>query len=177
MEIVYYVACSLDGYIADRQGSVDWLNAIDDGEEDYGYEEFNQTLDGIVMGSRTYEFVLDHGEWVYPDHPSWVFTRRELPLAHPTVTLTKEDPTDLVASLASRGLSRIWLVGGGALAASFASERLITEFRIAVVPVLLGGGTRLLEGEFSAIGLELLGEKKYPNGMVHLDYRSIPRGD
>lgn len=171
------MACSLDGYVADREGSVEWLNAIDDGGEDYGFAEFSRSLDGIVMGSRTYEFVLDHGEWVYPDNPSWVFTRRDLPLAHPTVTLTRKDPTEVVEALRRQGLRRIWLLGGGALAAAFASRQLISEYRIAVIPVLLGGGTRLFEGEFAANELELLGETSYSNGIVHLNYRSKPGSD
>ncbi len=177
MEIVYHVACSLDGYIADRQGGVEWLDRIDDAGEDYGYPEFSRSLDGIVMGSRTYEFALHYGEWVYADKPSWVLTRRDLPLAHPTVTLTRDDPVAVVESLQARGLQRIWLLGGGSLAASFARERLISEYIIAVLPVLLGGGIRLFEGESATTELEFRGAQSYSNGIVHLTYRSKPLGD
>ena len=112
------MACSLDGHIADREGSVDWLNAIEDGAEDYGLAEFMRSLDGIVMGSRTYEFLL---------------------------------------------------------AGSDAKQGLITEFIIAVIPVLLAGGTPLLEGEFAASELDLLGETSYPNGIFDLNCRSMPQ--
>ena len=93
LEIIYYVASSLDGYIATADGGVDWLEEYQGAGEDYGFREIYGTFDAIVMGSHTYEFALAHPPWQAPDKPSWVFTRRELPIAHPSVTLTDEDPT------------------------------------------------------------------------------------
>ena len=80
----------------------------------------------------------------------------------------------MVEALESQGIRRLWLVGGGELAASFARQRLISELRIAVVPVLLGGGTRLFESEIDFTELELRQETRYSNGIVHLEYGVRP---
>jgi len=177
MEIVYYVACSLDGYIATTEGSVDWLESFDGGGEYYGYEEFNQSIDALVMGSGSYEFVLQHGDWPYADKPCWVFTSRSMPVAHPSVTLTQEDPGLVVDSLRERGFRKIWLVGGGALAGSFSAQNLITEYMITIIPVLLGEGIRLFEGTPGTHTLSLVDSKRYSDGVVQLVHRPTDNGD
>ena len=112
-EIVYYVASSLDGYIATTDGGVEWLPAIESTGEDYGYYEFYASIDALLMGSRTYEQVLRHAHWPYPGKPCWVFSRRHLQVAQAEVMLTSQSPSDIVAELHTRRLHRVWLVGGG----------------------------------------------------------------
>ena len=147
MEVIYNAAASLDGCIATLDGGVEWLAPFEGTGEDYGIADFYQTIDVLVMGSTTYEFALAQDEWISPDKPSWVLTRRSLPSAHPNVTLSNADPKDVVESLQALGFERIWLMGGGRLAASFQREGLITEYQITVIPVLLGKGIHLLEGD------------------------------
>jgi dihydrofolate reductase len=170
LEVIYYVACSLDGFIATADGGVDWLDPYQRGDEDYGYAEFYSSVEALLLGSRTYEVSLRLGEWPAPDKPSWVFTRRELPIAHPSVTLTSEDPAEVVATLRERGLKRAWLMGGGELAASFRTAGLITRCMIFVVPIVLGGGVRLFVDAERPSSLELVGAKPYSSGLVQLDY-------
>jgi dihydrofolate reductase len=98
MDIIYYAAASLDGYIATADGGVEWLDAYDGEEGDYGFADFYASVDALVMGSKTYEFALAQPEWMAPDRPSWVFTRRDLRQAHPSVHLTAEDPADVADS-------------------------------------------------------------------------------
>lgn len=175
-EVLYYVATSLDGYIADRDGGVDWLTPFQGSGEDHGYAEMYGSIDAIVMGSRTYEFALRYASEHEPDKPTWVFTSRQLPVPHPgATTLTSDDPTEVVADLAARGLRRVWLMGGGELAASFLERGLVTRHQVFVVPVVLGGGIPLF-GSFGGDPVDLLltGTHRYANGIVRLEYEPRP---
>ncbi len=171
VDVVYYVACSLDGYIATTEGGVEWLSAFQGTGEDYGFTEFNKSVEALLMGSHTYEFTLTQPAWPAPNTPSWVFTKRSLPIAHPSVTLTSDDPSAVVADLETRGLRRAWLMGGAALAGSFQSRRLISEYLISVMPVVLGEGIPLFTGAAHLHALELTGTKHYASGIVQLSYR------
>ncbi len=95
------------------------------------------------FGRTTYEQALTFGPWPYADMPCWVFSHRPLVL-EAGVTVTARSPTDVAAEIDARGLRRAWLVGGGALAASFRAEALITEYIVSVMPVILGGGVPLV---------------------------------
>ena len=170
LEVIYYAACSLDGYIATAEGGVDWLDPYQGGGEDYGYAEFYSSVEALLLGSRTYEVSLGLGEWPAPDKPSWVFTQRDLPIAHPSITLTSEDPAAVVAALRERSLKCAWLMGGGELAASFRTAGLITRYMIFVVPIILGGGVPLFADTGERSPLSLLHAKPYPSGLVQLDY-------
>jgi dihydrofolate reductase len=168
-EVVYYAACSLDGYIATKDGSVEWLDAFrGSGAES---AELYASVDGLLLGSRTYEFALKLGRWPAADKPSWVFTRRDLLVLHPSITMTSEDPTLLVCALGERGLERLWLMGGGRLATSFRERRLITEYVIRVLPVILGDGIPLFAATPRQELLQLVKAKSDPNGVVRLNYR------
>ena len=175
-DVVYYVACSLDNYIATADDGVDWLMPYQKSGEDYGFAEFYSSMDGLVMGSRTYEVALTQGQWQAADKPSWVFTHRDLRLAHPSITLTSEDPGQVVDSLSARGLKRVWLMGGGELAASFRTRGLISHYMIAVVPVVLGGGIPLFATASRQDRLRLVEAKPYPSGIVLLSYEPKPDG-
>src|SRR3954464_5895991 len=122
LEVIYYVASSLDGYIATANGSVDWLSRFHTPGEDHGAAELEASVDALLLGSHTYEFALKLGRWPSPGKPSWVFTQRDLPILHPSITLTSQRPREVAELLAARGVGRAWLMGGGKLAASFHGE-------------------------------------------------------
>lgn len=169
-EIIYHAACTLDGFIATKEGGVDWLMAFDDQGKDYGFGEFLASVDSVVSGSATYEFTLANPPWVAPDKKSWVFTRRELEISHPSITLTNESPREVVKQMQSQGLKRTWLLGGGKLASAFQREGLLTGIEIAVVPVMLGEGIPLFaEGALPA-NLKLEKCAQHENGFVTLSY-------
>ena len=169
-DVIYYVASSLDGYIATADHGVEWLESFQGSGDDYGFMEFYSSIDALLMGSRTYEVSLKQGPWQAADKPSWVFTRRELPVAHPSVTLTLEDPSQVVQSLDDQGLRRAWLMGGGRLAASFRAAGLITHYMIAVVPIVLGAGIPLFADAEGPTSLTLVETRTYPSGIVQLTY-------
>jgi dihydrofolate reductase len=171
VDVVYYVASSLDGYVATADGSVDWLSGFHTSGEDHGLRELNASVDALLLGSHTYEFALKLRRWPSPDKSSWVFTRRDLRVLHPSITLTAQTPREVINLLASRGLHNAWLMGGGKLAASFHSEQLISRYIILVFPVLLGSGIPLFAPHSSPPdALQFRTAKPFPSGIVVLTY-------
>ena len=171
-DVVYYVASSVDGFIATPDGGVDWLSHFESSGEDYGYAGFYISIDAVLMGAHTYEQALGFEPWPYPDKPVRVFTARPLPSAGANVVLAGDDPASVVASLGRDGLSRLWLVGGGALAGSFQAAGLIDTYIISIMPVLLGDGVKLLGGHARSSSIVLEGVVRYPDGVVQHTYRT-----
>jgi dihydrofolate reductase len=159
IEIVYYVASSLDGFIATPDGGIDWLKPFEGGAEDYGYGEFYASVEAVLIGRKTYEQCLQFPEWPYAGKPYWVFS-----------TANGNTPAKVAAEMGSRGIRRAWLVGGGKLAAAFRAEGLITEHIVSVIPVLLGSGIPLFDGPAPLEALRLAGAKTYETGIVQLRY-------
>ena len=172
LEIVYYVACSLDGYIATVDGGVEWLSLVRISDEEHGDWKVHASIDALLLGSRTYEFALKLGQWPSPDKPAWVFTKRDLRVLHPSITLTSHSPSEVLDDLTKRGFRKAWLMGGGKLAASFHASGLISEYVISVFPVLLGSGIPLLAPHSCAQDtLSLVTAKPFKSGIVQLTYR------
>jgi len=174
-EVVYYVAASLDGYIATDDGGVGWLAPFQSPSEDHGAGDLYSSIDALLMGSHTYEFALKLGQWPSPDKPSWVFTRRDLRVLHPSITLTSHNPAEVVELLRARGVRRAWLMGGGELATSFRSAGLISRFIISIFPVILGSGIPLFAPAPSVEdSLRLIEAKPFASGIVQLSYERAP---
>src|SRR5215212_8398089 len=170
-EIIYAAASSLDGYIATADGSVDWLSHFHTAPEDDGAGELEASVDALLLGSHTYEFALKLGQWPSPNKPSWVFTRRDLPILHPSITLTAQSPGEVVALLTARGSRRTWLMGGGQLAASFHADQLISRYIISLFPVLLGSGIPLFAPNSSPPdALRFVSAKPSKSGIVQVTY-------
>jgi dihydrofolate reductase len=169
--ITYYVAASVDGFIATPDGGVGWLDDFNGTGEDYGYAAFLGSVDALLIGSSTYEQVLTFGPWPYADLPTWVFSQRAIEPAGSSVTVTDADPTDVGAELDARGVEHAWLVGGGRLAQSFRARGLITDLIVSVMPVVLGAGVPLFApGEPTP--LELVSSEAFPGGVVQSHYVS-----
>ncbi|UOG74722.1 dihydrofolate reductase family protein [Hymenobacter tibetensis] len=170
--VVFYIAASLDGYIASSDGSVDWLPALAD--EDYGYAEFLASVDTTLMGRTTYEQVLTFGEWSYPTLTNYVFTRQPPAKAHPSVGFVVEDPVEFVGKLRREAGDTIWLIGGSTLAAPLLAAGLVDELMLFVVPRLLGAGIPLWHPQEQPRALQLLHTRTWPDGMTLLHYRLTP---
>lgn len=169
-EVVYYVAASIDGYIATPDGGIEWLAPFEGTGEDYGYAQFYESVGAVLLGRRTYETSLAFEEWPYPGKPCCVFSHGNVRSLSPDVTRTAQSPVQIVSEMATRGLQRAWLVGGGALAASFRSDGLISEYIVTVVPVILGAGVPLFADVGPPESLKLVEAKSYPKGLVQLRY-------
>ena len=171
----YYVASSIDGYIADPAGSLDWLTPFDavPGITAH-YEGFLEGVGTIAMGASTYEFLLGLGldEWPYPDQRTWVFTHRDLPLfPGAALELTDDDVPAVHARMVEAAEGRnVWLVGGGTLVAQFAALGLLDELWLGVVPVVLGGGAPVLPTRLAGT-LALEEVTQFGAGFLALRYR------
>ena len=170
VEVIYYVAASLDGYIAPLDRGLSWLEPFESSEEDYGYADFYRSIDAVLVGSQTFKQASQFPQWPYPDKLCWVFSRQSLPISRPHVFVTDQRPWEVVAELDRRGCQQAWLVGGGQLAGSFRAQSLITEYIVTVIPVLLGAGVPLFGSPAPAERLRLVASKVYPLGLVQLHY-------
>ena len=175
--VTIHMVASLDGFIARKDGAVDWLETADlfeDGESlDPEYiADFLEGIDCYVMGSRTYETALGfeaagHG-WAYGDKPTFVLTRRALAKTRDTVEFVSGDLARLVNERLRPSYRRIWFVGGGALAGECLRLGLADELRYSIAPVLIGDGIAFFAGLDQDVALHLLEVKAYRSGMVAL---------
>lgn len=148
MSTIYYTASSLDGFIVDTEGSLDWLLTRNiDQNGPFGIDEFMASVGSLVMGSATYEWLLKNepGDWMY-EQPSWVLTHRPEIIAdgHPVQTFAGG-----VAQLHPRlvdaaGGKDVWVMGGGDIAAQFVAEGLIDQVIVSYAPCTLGAGSPVL---------------------------------
>jgi dihydrofolate reductase len=170
-KVVFYIAASLDGYIASPDGSVDWL-PVPSADEDYGYAEFLNSVDATLLGRTTYEQALTFGEWPYPAQTNYVFTHNPpTEAAHPSVGFVVEEPVEFVRKLSQEAGGTIWLIGGSTLAAPLLAAGLVDELMLFVVPQLLGAGIPLWRQQDHSQPLHLLRTHTWPDGMTLLHYR------
>jgi dihydrofolate reductase len=173
------MAASLDGFIARKDGSVDWLETSDrfEGGEVMAPEsvaEFLRTIDCYVMGSRTYETALGFEAkglgWSYGEKPTFVLTRRELPKTRGTVEFYAGDLQRLVEERLKPNFRSIWFVGGGAVSGECLRRGLADELRYSILPILIGDGIAFFERLDRDVPLHLLEAKAYQSGMLGLRY-------
>jgi dihydrofolate reductase len=173
------MAASLDGFIARKDGRVDWLETLDEfagGDTmDPGLvEAFLATIDCYVMGSRTYETALRFEAqglgWAYGDKPTFVLTSRELPRTRENVEFHSGDLAKFVNERLRPRFRSIWFAGGGAVAAECLRLGLADEVRYSIVPILIGDGIRFFERLDRDVPLHLAEVNAYRNGMVELRY-------
>ena len=173
------MAASLDGFIARKDGSVDWLEAADEfagGETmDPGFvEAFLKTIDCYVMGSRTYETALNFEAkgfgWSYGDKPTFVLTRRELPRTRGTVEFYSGDLEKFVDGRLWPTFRTIWFVGGGVVSGECLRLGLADEVRYSILPILISDGIPFFEKLDKDVALHLAEIKAYKSGTVALRY-------
>ena len=187
--VTIHMAASLDGFVARRDGSVDWLESADefaDGRtlEAEFVDEFLRSIDCYVMGARTYEtalrFEAQGSGWPYGDKPTFVLTRRELPRTRESVEFCSGDLAELVNGRLRPAFRSIWIVGGSLVASECLRLGLADEVRYSILPVLIGEGIPFFDQLDRDIPLHLAEVNAYKSGMVELRYevrreRSEPR--
>lgn len=172
--IVLYIAMSLDGYLADSAGGVDWLTGQDPAwDGDGGYSDFIRTVDTVIMGRRTYDQIttqLSPGSWPYEGLSAWVLTHRSPPEPEGEIRFTSLSLDRLAARLRECPGRDIWLCGGAELVRQALELDLIDELRLTIIPTLLGAGVPLFGGLTAPKLLELVSHRA-ENGMVECVYR------
>jgi dihydrofolate reductase len=177
--VTIHMAASLDGFVARKDGRVDWMETSDEfpgGESlDPEYvEAFLKTIDCYVMGSRTYETALNFEEkgfgWAYGDKPTFVLTTRDLPRTRESVEFYSGDLEKLVIERLRPKFRGIWFVGGGVVSGECLRLGLADEVRYSMLPVLIGDGIRFFEKLDRDVALHLVEVKAYKSGTVALCY-------
>ena len=177
--VTIHMAASLDGFIARRDGSVDWLETSDtfDSGETLAPEsiaEFLGSIDCYVMGSRTYETAVNFEArglgWVYGDKPTFVLTSRELLKSRTSVEFCSGDLARLITERLRPNYRSIWVVGGGKLAGECLRLGLADEVRYSIVPIVIGDGISFFAGLDKDVALHLVEVKAYKSGIVALRY-------
>ena len=172
-KISLFIATSLDGYIAKPDNDLSFLRLIEKEGEDYGYAEFTNTIDTVIVGRRTYDYVLEE---IGPSHYDngqrdvYVITRTERPQVGRTIFYTG-DITELVKRLKSEKGKNIYCDGGAEIINELLKHDLIDEFIISVIPVLLGDGIKLFKDGRPEQRLEFITAKTFETGLIQLYYR------
>jgi dihydrofolate reductase len=144
-QTILYIAISLDGMIAGVNDDLSYLHGYDDFKlVQSSYQELINQIDTIIMGRRTYDVVLNMGDWPYEGYQTYVITSNIIPSSH--ANLTSLSPKTLIETLRKENGKDIWIVGGAKLVQSLLKDDLIDSMVIAIIPTLLGEGTRLFEG-------------------------------
>ncbi|NYE94127.1 dihydrofolate reductase [Psychromicrobium silvestre] len=172
----YYVASSIDGFLADDDGGLAWLLQFEGFEgQAERYQEFLSGVGAVIMGADTYRFLLEEQpeDWAYPGLPTWVFSHREL-AGYPgeDIRFVQGSPEEVHAqAVREAGERNVWMVGGGKLAAQFQQAGLLDELLLTIVPVLLGSGRRLLPDSPLREPLKLLSQRTFGKGVIELNYQ------
>ncbi len=149
-KVILYIATSLDGYIADKNGSIDFLSENSgESQDDCGYGKLLHDVDTIIMGSKTYLQIVNElavDEWPYQGKKTYVYTSQNLP-EDPNVEFKNGDVAELIQTLKWYEGKGIWICGGADIIKQLMQENLIEEYQIYTVPVVLGKGTKLFQNE------------------------------
>ena len=171
-KIIAYIATSLDGYIADKNGSVSWLTGDASDGQNYGsYPKFIETIDTVILGYNTYHQIvteLSPNEWAYKGKKSYVLTHKKIENTD-EIVFTDEDIGVLISNLKSEKGKNIWLCGGATIIQQFHKQGLIDEYTLSIIPTILGNGIKLFDESNVEIKLKLKSTKSY-NGIVDLVY-------
>ncbi|GJM43190.1 MAG: dihydrofolate reductase [Gemmatimonadota bacterium] len=164
-----FVGTSLDGFIARADGGLDFLPTDD--SESHGFEEFLASVDGLVMGRKTYDFVADSGEWFYGRKPVFVLTSRDLgePPEGAIVERVSGSPEDVARLLDVRGIRDAY-IDGGSTVQQFLRAGLIQRLIVTRVPVLIGSGISLFGALEDDILLRHVATRQFKSGLVQSEY-------
>lgn len=163
--VVYYAAASADGFIARRDGSVDWLDRFNAPE--LGYESFLARVGAVVLGRATYEQALAFGPWPYAPRPGLVVTSSAVQhLLDGVRAIAAGALPAEVRDLRRRVDGDVWIVGGGRTARACLDAGLLEELEVYVVPVLLGDGIPLLAPRAREVPLRLIETRAFESGVV-----------
>ncbi|WP_186673869.1 dihydrofolate reductase family protein [Sporosarcina sp. BP05] len=168
-KIVLFIAQSLDGYIATKNDSLDWLFKVE-GEGDNGYSEFFETVDTILIGKRTYDWIMEQekGQFPYQNKDCYIFSRTPSEDTK-NVKFINEDIVEFADNLKKEEGQNIWIVGGGDILHTFLKEKLVDELIVTVAPTIIGEGIPLFKAGDYQVDLSLIGTRTF-NQFVELHY-------
>jgi dihydrofolate reductase len=174
-KIIVYIATSADGFIARKDGGIDWLDRPSVAG-DYGMGKFFKSIDTILWGRKTYDLVLRFQKEGkdspdnYKGIKNYAFSRRPPKKVAPGFEFVKEPIKKFAKRLRAQKGKNIWMMGGGGIIGSFLDEGAIDEFIIHVIPTFIGEGIPLIAPRHRTVPLKLLSVKKFSDGVLRLHY-------
>lgn len=171
-KIKLYIAASIDGYIADIEGGLGWLSGYPITPElNYGYDEFFNSVDTVILGGRTYRDILNM-DLIYPykDKISYIITRNKTNNPKENIQFILENITETVSGLKKQKGKDIWLVGGGEIITILLDNDLIDEMIITITPIILGSGIPLFPHTAKESTWKLHNTQTYSNNVLQVEY-------
>jgi dihydrofolate reductase len=170
-KIIVNIATSADGYVARRDGNLDWLTRRPAPKGFYGLPEFSRSIDAKILGRKTFDLSVKMGASFSADDVHYVFSRRPPPASAPAgVQFVREPIKAFAGRIRNQAGKNIWMMGGGEIIGSFLDEEAIDEFIITVVPMFIGEGIPLIAPRHREVPLRLLSFQRFPDGVVQLHY-------
>jgi dihydrofolate reductase len=173
-KLILYIASSLDGYIATPEHSVEWLENLENPDgNDYGYHDFMNQIDTVIMGRKTYEIIKGFGaDWPYSSCETHIMTRQtDLEITSPNTSIIQGDIFAEISKMKQVWSEKnIWFIGGGLAIRSLLEHQCIDEIMLFTVPVLLGHGIPLFPESRKGVNLSLIEHRSYPSGMLFAHY-------
>lgn len=167
-DVVYYAAVSLDGFIADSDGGVGWLDGYFIPE--LGFHDFMARVGTTIMGRKTFDQISGFGKWPYQGKPGLIVTHGDLPETDAEIAKVEGLPDQIITAAKALGAGPYWVVGGANLAGQMLSAGALTRIDLFVIPELLGAGVPAF-ANLDRTGLELIGTQEYLKGTVRLSFR------
>lgn len=170
-KLILFIATSLDGYIAKPNDDLSFLSIVQKEGEDYGYGKFIDTIDTVILGRKTYDWVMTQvPEFPHADKNAFIITRNERPSIGKTHFYTG-NLNELVSRLKKESGKNIFVDGGAEIVNELLKENLIDEFIISIIPILVGNGTKLFKDGRPEHILELVSTKQFEKGLTQLHYK------
>ena len=167
-KVIVYIAMSLDGYIAGEGDDLSFLSIVEQEGEDYGYHAFVDTIDTVIIGRKTYDWVCKQGIIPHEDKTLYIITRNPQ-LSETSSRYYSGDLYELMKRLQSEQGKDIYCDGGAELIDSLLKLEMIDECIISIIPTIVGGGTPLFLNHHDII-FNLLGSKSFSSGLVQVHY-------
>jgi dihydrofolate reductase len=169
--LILYIACSLDGYIAKPNDDLSYLTMVQIEGEDYGYQDFISNVDTVVLGRRTFDWVMNQVDrFPHSDKETYIITRTDRPNKE-NITFYTGELKELINGLKRKQGKNIFCDGGAEIVNELLREQLFDELIISVIPVLVGDGIRLFHDGRPEQGLEFVSVKSFDTGLVQLHYK------
>ena len=171
--VILYIAASVDGYIAKPNNDLSFLSIVAQEGEDYGYHDFIKTVDTVILGRKTYDWVLTQvPEFPHKDKETYVITRTPRERIGKASFYTG-NLQELIAQLKAAKGKNIFIDGGAEVVNELLREDLIDEYYLSIIPVLLGGGTRLFNDGRPEQQLELVSVRSFEKGLTQIRYKRL----
>lgn len=171
-KVVLYISMSLDGFLATKDDDLSWLSMVEKEGEDYGYNAFYEDVDTYIVGRSTYDVVLNLTGGILPQadkYDCYVITRQNRDSEN-GVTFYNGKIEDLINKLKKEEGKNIVCDGGGQIVKLLMEKKLIDEYIVSVIPIILGDGKRLFLGGTNQIKLKAKPAKSYDSGLIQLHY-------